>query len=583
MSDSTTRTDSRSLNETAGAAAGSLAEAVLALAAEAAKALGAADRTAHLVQLLPAADSSPLRVALVGPYNAGKTLLIGALLRLSNEQLNELVDSAPKTTKVTEYPWLDKILLDLPGTLSGSQEHEEQSRRGMRAADALLIVTTVELSGEAETAQIRKLLGEEGFARRAVVVINKINAENSDRAVIRTEIERRLGDYAATVPLVVTDARDYIDAHNEPDLDDSDRALLRDGSGIEDLIGALEELAASGVAELRGAAQAYELLRVVNDARAAWDLTETEEEATVISNRLSGAIERATRETEAIVAQQSEAVAAVIRTAGMTLSEAVAEKDGSLPEATITAATKARQEALLKFDEALNRGTGDVLNRLQDELQTTAAAAQRYESAREFDAPKGRGHEKESSFLGDAAGKLWPRITDWANALMKDFVSGGNRKGGKAHAAAKWLNNVFGVEAKPYAHRKMAEKLLKGARGARWATVVIGPLIDVSSIASDFARRRKIDSYRKDLRDRFGKEAEEARKDLTESATTWAMEWLDEICQELEPAIGPAVEHRVERDRALAVIEALHERSVDLIALTDSPVAGHEPRSADNE
>ena len=51
-------------------------------------------------------------------------------------------------------------------------------------ADVLVIVTTVELPGEDATEQIFRLLAEEGFATRCLLVVNKANTEQSNPEII---------------------------------------------------------------------------------------------------------------------------------------------------------------------------------------------------------------------------------------------------------------------------------------------------------------------------------------------------------------------------------------------------------------
>ncbi|WP_206316435.1 GTPase domain-containing protein, partial [Streptomyces sp. C1-2] len=154
---------------------------MLELSARAEEALNAHSRTRDLTAALPRTDTSPLRIALLGPYSAGKSTLIAALLRLPAAEVEKIVDAAPKTREATPYPWNGVILVDLPGTLSGDGTHFAAARRGVRGADALMIVTTSELPGEAETEAVLQALDADGFADRSVVVVNKMNAENSDR------------------------------------------------------------------------------------------------------------------------------------------------------------------------------------------------------------------------------------------------------------------------------------------------------------------------------------------------------------------------------------------------------------------
>ncbi|MFC8875437.1 GTPase domain-containing protein, partial [Streptomyces ardesiacus] len=266
---------------------------VLALSAQAKEILSAHPRTRGLTASLPEADTSPLRIALLGPYSAGKSMLIAALRQLPAAEVEKLVDAAPKTQEATPYPWNGVTLVDLPGTLSGNDEHSAAARRGVRGADALMIVTTSELPGEAETEAILQALDADGFADRSVVVVNKMSAENSDREVILDEIRKRLGPFADRVPVIPTDARDYVDAGNEPELTDEHRELLVAESGIDALTAELRRVMAPGVEGMRPKAQAHELIRVLEDAEQRWELDGEELDATRTTKKAEESISRA--------------------------------------------------------------------------------------------------------------------------------------------------------------------------------------------------------------------------------------------------------------------------------------------------
>lgn len=545
-------------------AAPAITERVHDLALKIAAELEAHDRTHHLAAIVPNEDSTPLRIALVGPYNAGKTLLIGALLKLPTDELDQLVAAAPKTSAVTNYAWRQIALLDLPGTLSGNDEHEAQARAGMRRADAVIIVTTVELSGPEETAHIHRLLGPEGFANRAIIVINKMNAENSDPQIVRAEIERRLGDYALAVPIVLTDVRDYVDANNEPDLTDDERVLLRSDSGVVQLIQAIDDLASRGLDALRSEAQAHELARVLDDARDAWTLDEIEEEATALANRLAQAIEAAKMLLHDGIAKETAALEADIRSAGELLSRAVSEEDGSIPRSKTAEADAVQAKANERFDRRMNQLAADAEQILEAELEQVVLAAARFESARETTAAQARQFKKDRSdkvfdrLLSEGSNKLG----DW----MRKLASGGTAKGGDAHNAAKLINNLLRRDPKPYIHKNLAGKLTRAAKGAGWAANALGPALDIKSIAEAQVRRMKIDNYRKDIRQRFNREATERAADSRRDAEAWAESWLREVTAPVLDDIRAGQELDRDRDQALARIGDLRSQADSLLA-----------------
>src|SRR4051812_22251531 len=84
----------------------------------------------HLAQQLPdVADSSPIRVAFVGPYNAGKSSLISAL----TGDLSISRDSKPETASVRYHSWNDLQLVDVPGWFSGFTAHDQTADEELRA------------------------------------------------------------------------------------------------------------------------------------------------------------------------------------------------------------------------------------------------------------------------------------------------------------------------------------------------------------------------------------------------------------------------------------------------------------------
>lgn len=349
---------------------GGLNARVPALIARAESALNAHPRTRGLTASLPHADTSPLRIGLLGPYSAGKSMLIAALRRLPSSDVEELVDAAPKTHKATPHPWNGVTLIDLPGTLSGNDEHSDAARRGVRGADALMIVTTSELPGEAETRAILRALDVDGFADRSVVVVNKMNAENSDRGVILDEIRKRLGPFADRVPIVPTDARDYVDAINDPELSASQRDLLLAESGIDALTAELWRVIAPGVSGVRPKAQAFELLRVLADAEQKWVLDGDELSAAETTRKVEDTISRAKERVLSTLERECDVVASKIRKAGGRTAASVSEKDGVVPVDVARAVTEELVFASNDFDTTFSSSMRAAFDALVAEYGT---------------------------------------------------------------------------------------------------------------------------------------------------------------------------------------------------------------------
>src|SRR3954451_17724661 len=88
------------------------------------------ERTAFLASRVPeATDGGALHLAIVGPYNAGKSTLISALT--GDWSISR--DAKPETSAATCYAWRDLHLVDLPGWFSGFEEHDEVADEVLRS------------------------------------------------------------------------------------------------------------------------------------------------------------------------------------------------------------------------------------------------------------------------------------------------------------------------------------------------------------------------------------------------------------------------------------------------------------------
>ncbi|WP_172639058.1 GTPase [Streptomyces tailanensis] len=563
---------------------GGLKALVPALIARAESALNAHPRTRGLTASLPHADTSPLRIALLGPYSAGKSMLIAALLRLPPAAVDELVHAAPKTHEPTPYPWNDVTLVDLPGTLSGNDEHSSAARRGVRGADALMIVTTSELPGEAETKAILQALDTDGFADRSVVVVNKMNAENSDRDVILDEIRKRLGPFADRVPIVPTDARDYVDAANDPDLTVAQRELLGAESGIDVLTAELRRIIAPGVSGVRPKAQAFELLRVLTDAEQKWVLDGEELGAAETAKKVEESISRAKEGVLSALKRESEVVASKIRTAGGRAAAGVSEKDGVVPVDLARAVSEELVSANTEFDATFSSSVRTAFDALVAEYGTGVPEPEAW--VNDLDSPEmtiDAPSDDESPFaraVREAAEKAAKAGARKMHEWIGKVTTGGSEQGSAAADVANWLNkNRVGQKVldaggkitngvgkfKPWGKGKAASKVAGAAGKVQWALMVMGPLMDLKSVAQDQGKWKAINENRKMIRDHFDEAARRQRTSLIDAGDQHLSEWIAEVEQSLSGLTKQGAEISAERETALEGIKSLRDEAEKLV------------------
>ncbi|MFB7288126.1 GTPase [Actinacidiphila glaucinigra] len=564
----------------------SLSALLPALVARAESVLNAHPRTRGLIASLPHADASPLRIALLGPYSAGKSMLVAALLRLSPAAVDELVDAAPKTHEPTPYPWNGVTLVDLPGTLSGNDEHFRAARRGVRGADALMIVTTSELPGEAETTAILQALDTDGFADRSVVVVNKMNAENNDRDVILEEIRKRLGPFADRVPIVPTDARDYVEAVNNPDLTSAQRDLLLAESGINALTAELQRIIAPGVSAVRPNAQAFELLRVLRDAEQKWVLEGEELHAAETAKKVEEAISQAKASVLSTLGRGSGAVASVIRSAGSKIAASLSEKD-DVP--TDVARDLASELALVlaEFEFKFSESMRTAFEALVAEYGTDVPEPEAW--VNDPDGPEAtidaspdaelrfaRAVREGAENAAKAGGR---RIREWIEEMAASDSEQGStasnvatriiksRVGQKVLDAGGAVTNGAG-KFRPWGRSKGAAKLAGAASKAQWVLTVIGPsLVEWKSVAQDQAERMKLDKRRKMIRRHSEEEALRQQTSLTDAGNRHLSKWIAEVEESLSGSTRQGAEITAEREKALGAIRGLRDEAEKLVRI----------------
>lgn len=560
---------------------------VLALTARAEDILNAHPRTRGLTTILPRADTSPLRIALLGPYSAGKSTLIAALLRLPSAAVGELVDAAPKTHEATLYEWNGVTLVDLPGTLSGIDGHSDAARRGVRGADALVIVTTSELPGEAETRAILRTLDADGFADRSVLVVNKMNAENSDRDVILEEVRGRLGPFADRVPIVPTDARDYVDAVNDPALPAAQRESLVAESGIDALTAELRRIIAPGVSGVRPNAQAFELLRVLADAERQWVLNGEELGAAETAEKVEESISRAKERVLSALERECEVVASRITTAGDRAAAGVSEKDGVVPDRVARSVQEELDGARTEFDARFSTSVRTAFDVLVAEYGIGVSEPQPW--VNDLEAPRttiGASPDDASPLthgVKEAAKKAAKAGAEKTHEWVGKVAGGGNGPGSEASAVAGWLNKsrvgqkVLDAGGKvtngvgkfsPWGKTKAAGKVASAAGKVQWAIAFLGPLMDLKSVAQDQSAWMVIQRRRKQIKDHFDEEARGLRVSLSDVGERYVSEWIAEVEESLSGLTKRGAEISAEREAALAAIKGVRDEAAKLVGAT---------------
>lgn len=162
----------------------------------------------------------PIKIALVGEYDVGKSSIIKAL---TNQDV--LVNSNIATSDVKIFEYQGTRLIDMPGTLSGLEEHDKKAFESAAESDLLLYVVSNELFNKSNIQNFFETLDILKKSKQTMLVVNQIDRVNLmersiDEAIgiIKEELEIRVKPYMLDdfMPLFIS-ARNYNDSLSEDD------------------------------------------------------------------------------------------------------------------------------------------------------------------------------------------------------------------------------------------------------------------------------------------------------------------------------------------------------------------------------
>jgi hypothetical protein len=526
----------------------------------------------HLAQQLPdLADSSPIRVAFVGPYNAGKSSLLSAL----TGDLSISRDSKPETASVSYHSWNDLQLVDVPGWFSGFTAHDQTADEELRAhADLVAFCITVELGDENIVGAMHRVFGDLGFADRSVLVVNKSNSEDSDDEVILSAVQSRLGTFAE-VPILFTDAQDYLDTVEDSiQLDDAAIEFLRADSNVPALADALRELADRNQ-DARASAQAQQAIRVIDEAMALLVPDEEERAVRAVVTELKASAEACRARLGK--AQESEQVRLVKELAALANGVTDGIRRGDTPEACQAAASeqwgKVHQESLSRINATLSKEmeqlgveTSTTLQMLPLEAMDIAAPP----PARSGEVAAENGPMRRMFKALDIKPKT---VIDPVAQQVERVAKGGAGKESIAYDLARKLQpkKVF----KPHGRLKDAAKIQDVASKATTATKAAPFVLPAAMEGLNWwrelrARGAEKEQYKK-IRDEYSREAKAVGEDLARQFDDFLATAFRPLDENLAAMVQPLDEVEEHRQRVVDRLVELRFR-LSSVSVSDEPV-----------
>lgn len=174
-------------------------------------------------QLEALREARLVRVAFVGQYSAGKSTLISALTGRNDIK----IDADIATDRAANYDWNDILLTDTPGLYTERADHDAITYQAIAASDLLVFTITSSLFDRLILGNFIRLAYKEGYRRKMLLVVNKMNMEDRPFEELTHNYSQSLtralaaeGYDLADFRLVFVDAADYLQGlrDHEPDL-----------------------------------------------------------------------------------------------------------------------------------------------------------------------------------------------------------------------------------------------------------------------------------------------------------------------------------------------------------------------------
>jgi small GTP-binding protein len=178
-------------------------------------------------------NAAPPTVVVVGQRGAGKSTLLRAL----TGRADIAVGSNFGTSAVAAYDWNGVRLVDTPGLHAGSSLRDAYTHAAIERADVVLFVITSELFDESVAHHFRELAFQRQYARRMVLVVNKMGLDPSLPETLRPDIDRVTAPLsAADFRTVFLDARAGLDALQLSGADRDDLTRVANLAALRDML-----------------------------------------------------------------------------------------------------------------------------------------------------------------------------------------------------------------------------------------------------------------------------------------------------------------------------------------------------------
>lgn len=526
-------------------------------------------------------DNTPITLAFVGQYNAGKSTLIKCL----TQNAKIAIDADVCTDEVTAYAWGGLRVIDTPGIHAGLPAHDDLTEQQVSCSHLLVFVITGELFGDDMAKYFRDLAFDRNYAPKLMLVVNKMDTDPGTAEHKRADIE------LVTSPLkmegfrtVFVSGEIYLEAlvENDPET----RASLIDESGMPGLVAGLDAFAND--CGLLGALTAplFGIRSVATQAAAICSADRPEERAAI---ELLGRRSRILRDSRARLSSRVEGLlSAALTDLSLIGDSAAGEITPSKTKEEIEAAMKKAEQAAhervgkLKTDvftaiEAEQATLEGELSRLAEGdlavmLRKETGGAAQFEGKVDNEQFEGKSPgSKDPSVVGrlKKAGKVADKVGTWMVRVSTGTKGSGwgtaAAAGSNAHKAIYKVGKLFKYSFKPWEAAGYAAKLAKIGK-------VLGPIAAVLQVVGQVREekledkeRAKFQCARTDTRAIFRDGAGEVRQQFLKQFETFLSDFYGTMQFETDRMTEEISGARLQRSGECSEFGKIAAKAADLI------------------
>lgn len=452
-----------------------------------------------LIDCLPGLDehNDTVSIALVGPYNAGKS----AIARCLTGRSEFVSDADVKTTETLEVRWNGLRIIDTPGVKAGFKQHDETTEEAVRGADLLLFCMTVELWDDTIADYFRHVTQHLGHSQTTIVVVNKTDSADADPDLRVEEVAKVAKIFAPDAPIVLVSAREY-----EENLED-DVPELDDASNMGGLINKIDAFNHQRGLMARAIRPLNQMRTLALEASALLVSDPAIQAELQMCARMDKTIDKFGLHAHAGIDSQIEQ----FRIKAQAICDDLLDKfdDNRISEFDVEQADEQMRRIAEAGSLAINEQLQELWDMTFEEVTEIANRADFIAEARtdnEFDfAQLDPKRQFDAEILNMAAGILQKFATEWMRGV---------RPGGRSHGLIKQAGRLLGLKFKPWGIVKASSTLGKGAAALGAAASVAATGVTIfDGIQAD--RQAKERSNRRDrLQDAYRQVKDDASSNL---------------------------------------------------------------------